>query len=442
MALSAPASADEDLAPFGFLWAFAVLHHQVAYGAARASALDTGLTLAALAVMVLPASPLLAILAAFHVATVVQHLPAVYNHWYVSGLVSLTLLLAWLAAWWRVRGGGGMERSLAETFAPPARWCLLLLYPISGFHKLNADFFDPAVSCASVLYQSLRAGVPGLPDWPVMGPISIGFTILVELGVPVLLLLPRTRRIGVCIAILFHVTMALAGYPRFSAAGIALLVFFLPRMPLPGPALRIGAVAILLAVSKLAPDHRSTLFMWATLGLCGVLFVLTLMPSRTGADGSPAMSLRPALPAILGPVLILLSGSAPYLGLGTHRALGMYSNLRTEGGRSNHFLLPASLQIFSYQRDLVQVLQSSAPQLAPLAEQGRVIPWTELRARLTEMTPPTGPEVSVTYLRGGKRYNIGSASDDSLLALPVSRLHLKFLRYRAVEPTGPRRCTV
>jgi hypothetical protein len=414
----------------------------VAYGAARASALDTGLTLAAVAVMALPASELLAILAAFHVAAVVQHLPTVYNHWYVSGLVSLTLLLAWVAAWWRARGGGGMERSLANTFAPAARWCLLLLYTISGFHKLNADFFDPVVSCASVLYQGLRAGVPGLPDWPVMGPISIALTIFVELGLPVLLLVPRTRRIGACIAIVFHVTMALAGYPRFSAAGIALLVFFLPRLPLPGVAVRTAAVAILLAVSRLAPAHRSTLFLWVTLGLCGVLLVLTLVPSRTVSGEGRAMPLRPTLPAILGPALILLSGVGPYVGLGTHRALGMYSNLRTEGGRSNHFLLPASLQIFSYQRDLVQVLRSSAPLLAQLADQGKVIPWIELRARLTEVTPRSGPGVSVTYLRGGKRYDVGSASDDSLLALPVSRFHRKFLRYRAAELAGPRRCTV
>ena len=65
----------------------------MAYGVVRASLLDAGLTLAALGAMVLPTAPLLGLLSALHVATVVQHLPEVYNHWFFGGLVSLTLLL-------------------------------------------------------------------------------------------------------------------------------------------------------------------------------------------------------------------------------------------------------------------------------------------------------------------------------------------------------------
>jgi hypothetical protein len=144
---------------------------------------------------------------------------------------------------------------------------------------------------------------------------------------------------------------------------------------------------------------------------------------------------------MLGPALILFSGVTPYLGLGTDRALSMYSNLRTEGGRSNHFLFPAGLQIVSYQRDLVEVLGSSDAPLARLGSDGMVIPWAELRARLTQATASSGA-VSLTYRRGGRRYQVGSAASDSLLALPVSRFELKFMRFRAVEQAGPRRCSV
>lgn len=150
---------------------------------------------------------------------------------------------------------------------------------------------------------------------------------------------------------------------------------------------------------------------------------------------------RPALPAMLGPALILCSGVTPYLGLATDRAFSMYSNLRTEGGRSNHFLIPAQWQIASYQRDLVALLESNAPPLARLASDRMVIPWAELRARLTEATASPG-RVSLTYLRNGRRYEVGSAASDSVLALPVSRLGLKFMRFRPVEPAGPRRCSV
>lgn len=412
----------------------------MSYGVARASLPDAGLTLAALAVMVLPAAPLLGLLAALHVATVVQHLPAVYNHWFFGGLVSLTLLLASGAAWWRGRGVPPRAGAiLPAAFAPAARWSLLLLYFLSGLHKLNADFFDPVVSCAPVLYRGLRAGVPLLPDAPVMGPLVIGLTVLLELGLPVLLLVPRTRRIGVAAGILFHVLMAAAGYPRFSATGLALLALFLPSLPRPGPAFRAAAVATLLVAALLVPDHRDALFLWATLGLCGGLLALCLVPAA-GDPGKRAMW-RPALPAMLGPALILCSGVTPYLGLATDRAFSMYSNLRTEGGRSNHFLIPAQWQIASYQRDLVALLESNAPPLARLASDRMVIPWAELRARLTEATASPG-RVSLTYLRNGRRYEVGSAASDSVLALPVSRLGLKFMRFRPVEPAGPRRCSV
>ena len=414
----------------------------MAYGVARASLLDAGLTLAALAVMVLPTAPLLGLLAALHVATVVQHLPAVYNHWYFGGLISLTLVLASGAAWWNAgRGNARLGEGLPAGFAPAARWSLLLLYFLSGFHKLNADFFDPVVSCASVLYRGLQAGLPVLPDAQVVAPLAIGLTILLELGLPVLLLGSRTRRLGVAAGIGFHILMAAAGYPRFSATGIALLVLFLPSLPRPGPAFRATAVATLLAASVLVPAQRDTLFLCATLALCGGLLALSLAPIDPNSGKGPPVSWRPALPAILGPVLILFAGVTPYLGLGTDRALSMYSNLRTEGGRSNHYLVPAGLQIFSYQRDLVEVLQSNAPPLARLASEGMVVPWVELRSRLTEALASSG-QVSLAYLRGGRRHETGSAASDSLLALPVSSWQLRFLRFRAVEPAGPRRCSV
>lgn len=414
----------------------------MAYGVVRASLLDAGLTLAALAAMVLPTAPLLGLLSALHVATVVQHLPEVYNHWYFGALVSLTLLLASGAAWWRGRRGGTpVGKAVPMAFAPAARWSLLLLYFLSGFHKLNADFFDPVVSCASVLYRGLRAGLPVLPDAQVMSPLAIGLTLLLELGLPVLLLVPRTRRLGVAGGILFHVLMAAAGYPRFSAIGLALLVLFLPSLPRPGPAFRAAAVATLLAASVLVPAQRDTLFLWATLGFCGGLLALCLVPIEANSGEETTLSWRPARPALLGPLLILFAGVTPYLGLGTDRALSMYSNLRTEGGRSNHALIPAGLQVVSYQRDLVEVLRSDAAPVARLASERLVVPWVELRARLTEAIDSSGP-LTLVYLRNGRRYEVDSAASDSLLALPVSRWQLKFMRFRAVEPAGPRRCTV
>lgn len=416
------------------------------YGVARASALDAALTLSTLIVMLLPGAPLLlGLLAAVHVVTVLQHLPSVYNHWYFAGFVSLALVLACASAWWQSRRNGAPpeQEAVRIAFAPAARWCLLLLYFVSGFHKLNADFFDPGISCASELYGSLSGRLGGPPNTAAMGSLVIGVTVVVELGLPVLLLVPRFRRIGVGVGILFHLAMALAGYPRFSAAGIALLSLFLPLGRLNFvPALRVAFVAALLAGSVLAPTGRDAIFLWAAVALgAAILAVTVAKPWPAPVRGAPGTR-RPTAIAMLGPALVLVSGVFPYLGLGTDRAFSMYSNLRTEDGRSNHFIVPAALQVFAFQRDLVQVLRSSRPGLERLGADGLVIPFSELRARLTEEVSRTDSIIPLTYLRGATSYEVPSVMRDSILDLPVSSLRRKFLRFRPIEAAGPRRCGV
>ena len=217
-------------AAFGFLWAVALLYHQVAYRVAFASTVDAGLTLAGLWALLRPTSaPRLALLAAFNVAAVARDLPSALNHWYFASLVSLGLLVAIAVDWWRSRRTGPAEPTRTHAaFAPTGRACLLLLYALSGFHKLNHDFLDPAVSCGPKLYASLaqRSWLPaaGAP----VEAAAIAGTLLVELGLPLLLLIPRTRLAGVLIAVPFHVALGLAGYPRFSTLCLALLVLFLP----------------------------------------------------------------------------------------------------------------------------------------------------------------------------------------------------------------------
>src|SRR6266704_2162953 len=57
------------------------------------------------------------------------------------------------------------------------------------------------------------------------------------------------------------------------------------------------------------------------------------------------------------PLIALGNGVTPYLGLKTVANYSMFSNLRTEGGQTNHLLIPAG-QFFlaEYQTDLVRVV--------------------------------------------------------------------------------------
>lgn len=451
------------LPPFGFLWAFALLYHQVGYQAFLASPFDIALTLAALITLLFPASPrALAALGFFHILAVLHALPSVTNHWYFGGLVSGALLLAALGAWWglRLRGEPLNAQGVLDRFAPAGRLSVALVYGLSGFHKLNTDFFTPGVSCATVLTGRAARFIGVESVMPDPGILVVWLTVIVELGLPLLLLLPRTRLAGIVVAIGFHVVMALAGYPRFSATGIALLSLFLPaaafgpwfesetlgRWRVPSILVRAAVAAGLIGVALTSTMWGGRVFLAAQLALSAVLLVavwrtwLRTEPLPNVMGASRAVPWRQ--PALIVPLLLIGIASQPYLGLPTDRALGMYSNLRTEGGASNHFLVPTSWQVLPYQRDLVEVRTSSAPAILVLAERRLTVPFEELRARLTEVLRRSPDDISLTYQRGGRVHSVPSVRADAELAVPVSRLQMMVFRFRPVEISGPRACTL
>jgi hypothetical protein len=95
-------------------------------------------------------------------------------------------------------------------------------------------------------------------------------------------------------------------------------------------------------------------------------------------------------------VLIQLANiSAPYLGIKTTGSFVMYSNLQTEGMKSNHFLIPR-LPVKTLMDDPVEIVDSSNRALRAIAERGDLVSWHELRRDLSR-----DPEASVSYRRNG-----------------------------------------
>ena len=75
-------------------------------------------------------------------------------------------------------------------------------------------------------------------------------------------------------------------------------------------------------------------------------------------------SFRPISPVFwVLPALLVFDGINPYLGLKTDTAFAMYSNLRSEGGRTNHLIWRHPLDLGNYQEDLVQIVESNDPPL-------------------------------------------------------------------------------
>jgi hypothetical protein len=437
---------------FAICWAFAILYHQIDYREVFSTPLDVIVTALAVTVIVRPTALALWTLAAAQLLLMGQQLPRVYNHWYVVALGGVGIVLAG-ATVWRLRAERAADDPLThlmEYFAPAGRCFLVVLYFLTGWHKLNTDFLDPAVSCASVLLDQMATRLGGitLPPWIDVG--AIVFTLVVELGVPLALTMARARTAAVVLALCFHVAMAMTGYARFSATGVALLLLFLAPAT-QGRILGTTALAsdrvrslLLLAVlvsSLSAPVGQAT-FLGAQVALTAWIGWV-VVHEGTGGSLAPAFNVRRGdwVP-MLAPVVLLVSGMAPYLGLQTDRALAMYSNLRTEGGITNHLLVPSAVQVFGYQRDLVGGIHSEARQLRVLTVPGTVVPFAELRARASEVRVRADSATWIRYQRGQGQYFIGDLRTDSTLGLPASLLHRKFLRFRPIEASGPRHCSV
>ena len=92
--------------------------------------------------------------------------PHLANHSNYFMLINLCLVIWVFGSWWRHKELS--EQKLNEDFLgirPIICLSLFVVYFMAGFHKFNADFFNPDVSCASSfetgLYQRHSLGPPG-----------------------------------------------------------------------------------------------------------------------------------------------------------------------------------------------------------------------------------------------------------------------------------------
>ena len=142
-----------------------------------------------------------------------------------------------------------------------------------------------------------------------------------------------------------------------------------------------------------AVDLGLGMWWWQTAAMLVALLAIR------GSEGRPArqlMTLRPrALWLYVG--FLILSPLSPYIGLKTRSALSMHCNLRTEVGHWNHLFLPERMRVFTYQDDLVEVIDSDLPDFVHLKDEGMALPYFEFRrwCRLSES------DFFVEFKRGG-----------------------------------------
>lgn len=425
------------------LWAIAILAHLIGnprFGALVPDVSAHGVAVAALAVLgaglvIQPHST--ALLAASNLGVLVVawfEAPIIGNHWQLAALVSLAMLVALLQvdpwAW----------------FSVTVRWMLLGFYSWAAIAKLNSAFFDPAVSCGLV-YANQALGSWGLPTvaaesalaWaPILGSAGI------ELSVPVLLMISRTRFLGVIVGVAFHGLVSLdfdQHFYDFTALLIPLFVLFLPQN----------------AVDRLAEKSRPDV-VWSMSVVAAVLGVLSVLPGGTfttnavryGAfviwiptllwvtvnlvrrEPPERVRMRPAsLVSVAFAVVVIAIGALPYLEVRTATSWNMYANLHTVAGESNHLLIRSTLPLTSHQDRIVTIVESDDPALQIYADEEYGLVERHFLDYLADR-----PEVNVEYTIDGQTFESTGGEVGEPLGVFAQKLQL----FRAVDLTQPPRC--
>ncbi len=401
---------------YAALLACALLVHQLWWGGFVLWHPHGALVLAALWCLARPRSVArFLLLVATAVVALALDLPQVGDHLLLV-LVTGMAILGWAAA--RLRRGRPVDgTALWAALAPFLRAEVALLYGAAALAKLNTGFLDPTTSCAASMSRRIAWLDPSLLHGSERTLAAIYGTVAIEASLPVLLLVRRTRPVGLALGAAFHLVLALAGNVPFSALVLALYVAFLPettparlralarrrprlgtaaqalrrhaRSPLAVPA---GVAAWLAgSASSLAPGaYGGPVASAARLAVVGGILVaagvlLVAFAPGTGAGPHPRLvppraHLHPAFAA--GLLLLVLNAASPYLGLKTEASFTMFSNLQTEPGHWNHAFLPEGLRIFGAQDDLVRLTASPDPRLERRARDGTLMVRFELERYL------------------------------------------------------------
>lgn len=435
-----------------------------------------------------PTAPFLAFVV---VSTVLAffELPSPANHMVLALLVNAALLAAAVSTMRRRPGkpqgtsrlDGGSADWLRVARAPAAL-TLLTVYGFAVLHKLNWSFFDPVVSCAGEISAQAIA-LTGL-NIAIPGSVTIGLaiaTLIVEALIPVLLVFASWRRFGILFGVAFHALLGAAGFVDFATFACAAYVLIaIDVVPLIRDGERHrrramfawGAYLVCAALDALVvgstghhlPGRHQLLFVCWILGLIWLMTpLLKTMWAQAPRHEPPVWHMQSAWFAVI-PLLALLNGMGPYLGFKTTSTFSMFSNLRTEEGRSNQMIRPlASLEVTPWMRDTVDVFAFELAIEPQLNLWGRLgggysslwngsrwidtagttpvrVPWIELRRTVVRWKDAGVTGMSIGYRRHGVTRFVSDAVNDPELAAPLPWWTRWFVAFRDIETGNAVRC--
>ena len=270
------------------------------------------------------------------------------------------------------------------------RWVLILVYFFTGFHKLNFDFLFSENSCANwyhnkLLFLFLDEVVKPYPQ--IIYFISPFLVVCFEIIESFLLMFKKTQLFSLYSFLLLHFYLSLGGFFDFAIVCISLMIAFVPVNNYNNNAQiilkkinlkflkfsRLELYSYFLIIISLSiyfereyeilqnENHRYIVFISGTFYIVNLVFlswdfIKIAYSQKILRWNSENLFYKVPIRIYFCLSFLFFHGFQNYLGLSTAGTFAMFSNLRTEGGSSNHLLLKNNpLEFFDYQKDLVYI---------------------------------------------------------------------------------------
>ena len=364
------------------------------------------------------------------------------------------------------------QRERKVDFWKALPYLLIITYFYAGFHKINSGFlYDTEHSCSRWYIEKLFR--PFWSDFRLESPLIISFlsvsVLLTELGGALLLAFRRTRHLGLLSALSLHAILSPGGFVDFASVAIACMLTFLPKKLFEDKE-RIeriiksyGLLTIfyalltwLLIFFEIGEGRRMIRPVQGFIYIPTVGLVIYLLFAKR-ANKISFLEPEPSKERIgkLGWVVILFLvfwGAQNYLGLRTTGTFSMFSNLTTEGERSNHLLLGSNpLKIFSYQDDLVWIREVRPPYLDDFGKLDRISgSWVPLVAFQRALWHEQDPwrrkrwdpcrkkcrEYEIDFSYKGEDYTVSHILSDERWTPREKTWEMKLLQFRKVHSAG------
>ena len=463
--------------------------------------------------------------------------PDVANHVNLLIYLNIALIVGGIYSYFIDRDFSEQDERYFAMMLPILRSALILVYFIAGFHKLNRDFFNPQVSCASVFFlrivSVIKTDFLSLPIlfwlifilllyfWHLLssnlsilgnnkyldfilfmaiGPLAWEILVLFKANTSFLLsLIPLISFLtaivvvawemlgGLLLAVakfqlpilvfslIMHFILAPIGFVDFGALALALLLTFIPQNYYQ---LLINNICLNIFNFKINRVH--IYFLLNTLGgiIAGISYHIYYLPNLKIITGflfnlSAIIFIYPLIsviflpftqrPTWIGvsvfnskmpkfmlffPLLLVIFGFSSYLGLGTAGNFSMFSNLKTEGIKSNHLLLSQNpLKLFNYQEDTVEIYIAFKEKnnrrfninLNNRPLQGHSLPLVEFKKIIYKWTK-TNQKVSMIFKYKDKVYQNRDIINDPVWKTTQQNWEMKLMNFRLISPVEPNEC--